>query len=92
MPFHNYKQFIDFCNHSSIEDKAKLAEFYMHNLVLSNLNIWDGNSRLGDMKLMALASWMTNEEAREKEVKKVMKREGKEPLKIRAELFSLEGS
>lgn len=43
-------------------DKAKMIEFYMHNLVLTNLNIWDPNPRMGDMQLMALASWMVNEE------------------------------
>jgi len=37
---------------------------------------------------MALASWITNEEARVEEVKKVMRMEGKYPLRIRAELFS----
>ena len=39
------------------------------------------------MKLMALASWMTNEEARVEEVKNVMRREGKEPVQIKAEII-----
>ena len=42
------------------------------------------------MKLMALASWMSNAEDRE-EVKKAMKREGKEPLQIRAEIINPRG-
>ena len=56
----------------------------MHSLVLIDINIWDPNSRLGDMQLMALASWISNEEARVEEEKKVMKREGKEPLQVMA--------
>jgi len=34
---------------------------------------------------MALASWMTHEETRAEEVKKIMAKEEKEPLYIRAE-------
>ena len=45
-------------------DKAKMENFYMHNLVFTNLNIWDPNPRMGDMKLMALESWMVNEDTR----------------------------
>ena len=45
-------------------DKAKMVEFYIDNLVLIDLNIWDPNPRMGDMQLMALASWMVNEETR----------------------------
>lgn len=47
----------------------------MHNLTLTNMNIWDPNPKLGDMQLMALASWMTREEDRVEEVKKVMEKE-----------------
>ena len=72
-------------------DKEKMSELYMHNLVLTNLNIWDPNPRMGDMKLMALASWMVNEETRVKEMRMVMRRENIEPLHIRAEHFSPRG-
>ena len=64
-------------------DKAKMVDFYMHNLVLTDLKIWDPNPRMGDMQLMALASWMVNEETREKEMRRVMRRENIEPLRIR---------
>lgn len=68
-----------------MEDKAKLANFYIQNLTLKNMNFWDPNTRLGDMQLMALASWMTHEETRDEEVKRVMKKDEKEPLYIRVE-------
>ncbi len=47
----------------------------MHNLILTSIKFWDPNSRMGDVKLLALASWMTHEEARAKEVKRVLERE-----------------
>ena len=52
------------CDHSSVEDKAKLAEFYVHNMALLDMNLWDPNATLGDLQLMAMASWMSHEEKR----------------------------
>jgi len=49
----------------------------MHNLTLTDINVLDPNAKLGDLQLMALASWMSHEEARAEEVKKVMAREEK---------------
>jgi len=69
-----------------MEDREKVVEFYMHNFILTDLNLWNPNSKLGDMQLMELASWLTHEEARAKEVKKVMTKEEKEPLYIKVEL------
>jgi len=51
------------------------------------MNFWDPNSRLGDMQLMALGSWMTHEETIIEEVKRVMEKEEKEPLYIKAKLM-----
>lgn len=56
IPFQNYGQFMHLCATSSIEDKAKLAEFYLHNMALPNMNFWDLNVALGDLQLMAMAS------------------------------------
>jgi len=42
-----------------------MAEFYLHYMVLTDMKMWDPNARLGDMKLMAMASWMNHEELRE---------------------------
>ena len=64
MPFQDYKQFTDLCDQISIEDKAKTAEFYLHNMVLTDMNLWDPNARLGGLQLMAMASWMNHEEKR----------------------------
>jgi len=50
------QQFTELCNISSSGDKAKLAEFYLHNLVLANATSWDPNTVLGDMQLMVFAS------------------------------------
>ena len=82
---HNPQQFAEICSTSSAEDKAKLAEFYIHNLVLPNEVSWDPNIALGDLQLMAFASWLNHEDQRATEEKLVMSREVREPLYIRAE-------
>ena len=56
------QQFSELCSTSSSEDKAKLAEFYLHNLALPNEVSWDPNTALGDMQLMAFASWLNHED------------------------------
>ena len=66
-----------------MEDMEKLDEIYMHNLILTNLNFWDPNSRLGHMQFMDLASWLAHEKTMDEEVKKVMEKEDKEPLYIK---------
>jgi len=63
--------------------------FYLHNLALTDLNVWDPNPKLGDLQLMALESWMNHEEARAIEMKKVMEKEEAKPLMIRAEQSNL---
>jgi alkylhydroperoxidase/carboxymuconolactone decarboxylase family protein YurZ len=85
MPFQDYRQFINLYDQSTLEDRAKMSEFYIHNLALTYLNVWGPNSKLRDLQLMALASWMNHEEARATEMKKVMAREEIEPLMIRVE-------
>ena len=72
MPFQDCRQFIDLYDQSTLEDRAKMSEFYLHNLALTDLNVWDPNSKLGDLQLMALASWMNHEEERAAKMKKVM--------------------
>ena len=75
MPFQDNRKFIDLCDQSTVEDRAKISEFYLHNLALTDLNVWDHNKKLGDLQLMALESWMNHEEARATEVKRVLERE-----------------
>ena len=65
MPFQDYRQFMDLCNHILVEDKAKITQFYLHNMALIDMNLWDPNARLGDLQRMAMASWMSHEEKRE---------------------------
>ena len=85
IPFQNYHQFMALCDSSSAEDKAKLSEFYLHNLALPNMNLWDPNAALGDVQLMAMASWLNHEEKRAAEIRDIMNRELSEPLMIRVE-------
>jgi len=85
MHFQDYRQFIDLCDQSTLEDRAKIFELYLQNLALTYLNVLDPNPKLGDLQLMALASWMSNEDTRVKEVKRVLEREEIYPLYIRAE-------
>ncbi len=64
MPFQDYKQFIDLCDQSTLEDKGKMYEFYLQNMELTYMNVCDPNTKLGDLQLMSLGSWMNREEAR----------------------------
>lgn len=76
---------MDPCDQSSSEDKEKIAEFYLHNMALIDMNVWDPNARLGDLQLMAMESWMNHEALRVAEIRKLMIKEKNEPLMIRAE-------
>jgi len=49
MPFQDYVEFIDWCEKCIVEDKANVFEFYLHNLALIDLNVWDPNAKLGDL-------------------------------------------
>ena len=62
-----------------------MAEFYLHNMALTDMNVWDPNAELGDLQLMALATWMNHEASRAAEMKRILVREKNEPLFIRDE-------
>jgi len=62
-----------------------MVEFYLHNMALIDMNVWDPNSKLGDLQLMAMSSWMNHEELRTVEMKRLMIKEQNEPLMIRVE-------
>jgi len=85
MPFLDYRQFMDLCDQSTSKDKAKMVEFYLHNMALIDMNVWDPNARLGDLQLMAMASWMNHEELRVVEIRRLMTKEQNEELMIKAE-------
>jgi len=44
-------------------------------MALRDMNVWDPNARLGDLQLMAMASWMNHEELRAVEIRKLMIKE-----------------
>lgn len=77
---------MNLCDHSSAEDKVKLLEFYLHNMALTNMNLWDPNVVLGDLLLMAMTSWMSHEEKRVEKIRKMMEKELNEPMMVKAEL------
>ena len=54
-------------------------------MTLIDISVWDPNANLGDLQLMALASWMNHEDLRVAEMKRLLAREKNEPLFIRAE-------
>ena len=54
-------------------------------MALTDMNIWDPNVELGDLKLMALASSMNHEKSRAARMKRILAREKNEPLFSRAE-------
>ena len=62
-----------------------MVEFYLHNMALTNMNVWGPNAKLGDLQLMALASSMNHEKLRAAEMKRILAREKNEPLFIRVE-------
>jgi len=69
MPFQDYRQFINLCDQSALEDKAKMVEFYLHDRSLTTMDIWDPNAELGDLQLMAFVSWINHENSRAVEMK-----------------------
>jgi len=85
IPFQDYGQFMHLCDHSLAEDKTKLVEFYLHNMALPDMNLWDSNAALRDLQLMAMVLWMSHEEKRVVEIQKMITKELSEPLMIRAE-------
>jgi len=76
---------MDLCDQSTSKDKAKMTKFYLHNMALIDMNVWDPNAKLGDLQLMAMASWMNHEELRAAKMKRMMTKEQNEPLMIRVE-------
>jgi len=62
-----------------------MDEFFLHNMALTYMNIWDPNTEIGDLQLMALAPWMNHEESRATEMKRILAREKNEPLFINVE-------
>jgi len=63
------------CDQSTFEDKANMVEFYLHNMALTDLNVWDPNAKLRDLQLMAMASWMNHEELRAAKMKRLLIKE-----------------
>lgn len=62
-----------------------MAKFYLHNMALIDMNVWDPIAKLGDLQLMALESWTNHELSRAVEMKIILSREHNEPLFIRVE-------
>ena len=52
-----------------------MAEFYLHNMALIDMNVWNPNTELGDLQLIALASWMNHEESRAAKMKRILAKE-----------------
>jgi len=89
MPFQDYRQFIDLYDQSTLEDRANIYEFYLHNMALIDMNVWDPSVKIGDLHLMDFSSWMNHEDAMATEMKQILAREQTEPLMIRAKQSNL---
>jgi len=61
-----------------------MVDFYLHNMALTDMNVWDPNDKLGYLQLMALESWMNHEDSSAAEMKRILAREKTKPLVIRA--------
>jgi len=63
-----------------MEERYKLCEFYLHNLIFPHPYNWNHNPYVGDVQLMAFASWLRHEEMRAEELNKYKEEESKTPL------------
>jgi hypothetical protein len=79
------KDFLDAYQGCNMEERARLCEFYLHNLILPHPYNWNPNPYVGDVQLMAFASWLRHEEMRAEEFKKYKEEELQTPLWIRVE-------
>jgi hypothetical protein len=68
------KYFLDAYQGCNMEEKSKLCEFYLHNLVLPHPYNWNPNPYVGDVQLMAFSSWLRHEEMRARRIQKVQGR------------------
>jgi hypothetical protein len=74
------KYFLDAYQSCNMEERDKLCEFYLHNLIFSHPYNWIPNPYVGYVQLMAFASWLRHEETRAGEFKKYKEEEQKIPL------------
>jgi hypothetical protein len=79
------KDFLDAYRGCKIEERVKLCEFYLHNLILPHPYNWNPNPYVWDVQLMFFASWLRHEYMREEEFKKYKEEELQTPLLIRFE-------
>ena len=49
-----------------------MVEFYLHNMALTDMNVWDPNAKIRDLQLMGMASWMNHEELRAAKSKRLL--------------------
>jgi hypothetical protein len=71
--------------HATWRKRARMCEFYLHNIILPHPYKWNPNPYVGDVQMMAFASWLRHEEMREEELKKYKEDEFQTPLWIRVE-------
>ena len=67
LSFQDCRKFMNFYKQAKMADQENMADFYVHILVLTNLDIWYPNPTMGNIQLTTLVSWMVNEDTREKE-------------------------
>jgi hypothetical protein len=59
------KDFLDAYQDYNMEEKERMCEFYLHNIILPHPYKWNPNPYVGDVQIMALAYWLRHEEMRE---------------------------
>jgi hypothetical protein len=62
------KSFVEVYQDCNIEEKDRLCEFYLHNLVFFHPYKWIPNPYVGDVKIMDFSSWLRHEELKEVEI------------------------
>jgi hypothetical protein len=79
------KDLLDAYKGYNMEERARLCEFYLHNLILPHPYNWNLNPYVGYVQLMTFASCLRHEEIRAEELNKYKQDEHKTPLWIRFE-------
>jgi hypothetical protein len=64
------KDFLDAYHGCNMEERARLCEFYLDNLIFLHPYNWNPNPYVEDVQLMTFASWLRHEEMRAEEFKK----------------------
>jgi hypothetical protein len=59
------KYFLDSYQYCNMEEKERMCDFYLHNIILPHPYKWNPNPYVGDVHMMTFASWLRHKDMRE---------------------------